>query len=233
MKLELGNNKQTNLIIQYLLDTSKTDEHLRLAIEKNPDKDFENGCFNYIINQASKFQTNRCAMIEEKQVFDWAFEYYIDYEQIMAKEQEAKTPKISNSSVVVKTSEADTKKAVKSENKADKKAKPIDFDNEVSNAKVEAKRIYDLLKQDKYADLYKTYKTTIFEIRAKLESCVVKKQSDLEKILNTLSEINNSILKVDNKDNKKSEKVEVKETENNDKKEDKPTNKGYVQLSLF
>lgn len=79
MKLEKTKDMQQNAIIQFLESERKGDEYLDKAITKCPEKEFLS-CFNYIKEKAKALAVNGCAMIEDKTVYEWSKEYFIDYD---------------------------------------------------------------------------------------------------------------------------------------------------------
>ena len=168
MKLEKTQNKQQNLIIDYLLNCN--DVYLQVAIEKCKDKDFS-GCYNYITGLARKEAVNNCAMIEDSQVYEWAKEYFIDYE---AREQ-AKEEKKEKVKEVVKEKakaqpkpkqmtldemlEENTKKA-----KTDPVEKQVVKTAEKTTKKTTSKPVTKITQKEKKADRIVGYiQTTIFD----------------------------------------------------------------------
>ena len=149
MKLEMTQNKQQNLIIDYLLNCK--DLYLQSAIAKCQDKDF-NGCYNYITGLARKEAVNNCAMIEDNQVYEWAKEYFIDYE---AREQ-AKAEK--------KKQEEEKKKATAEKPKTDPVAKPVVKNAEKPVEKATQKPVVKITQKEKKQDKIVGYiQTSIFD----------------------------------------------------------------------
>lgn len=108
MKLEKTKDMQQNAIIQFLENERKGDEYLDKAITKCPEKEFSS-CFNYIKEKAKALAVNGCAMIEDKTVYEWAKEYFIDYD---ARAEKQKKLEEENKAKVIKGRIADTLSSV-------------------------------------------------------------------------------------------------------------------------
>ena len=81
--------KQIKVVIDYLVkQVIGGDESLVYAIEH---KDNNNvlGMWNYIKDKAKKQAEDGCAMVEDSKVYEWAREYWLDYEE---KEKKAVDP---------------------------------------------------------------------------------------------------------------------------------------------
>lgn len=80
---------QIRIILQHLIKDCETDESLKLNIETKI-KNTPLGMFNYIKDKAKKEAVDGCAMIEDSKVYEWAREYWNDYEE---KDKVEETPK--------------------------------------------------------------------------------------------------------------------------------------------
>lgn len=71
---------QIRIILQHLIKECETDESLKNNIETKI-KNTPLGMFNYIKDKAQKEAVDGCAMIEDSKVYEWAREYWNDYEE--------------------------------------------------------------------------------------------------------------------------------------------------------
>ena len=78
--------KQVKMICDYLIELCKSDENLVRAINEK-EKNSVKGMFKYIKNKAQKEAEDGCAMIQDQIVYDWAREYWLDYEEKEIKEE--------------------------------------------------------------------------------------------------------------------------------------------------
>ena len=93
--------KQVKMICDYLIELCKSDENLVRAINEK-EKNSVKGMFKYIKNKAQKEAEDGCAMIQDQIVYDWAREYWLDYEE-KDKPNDAETLKEIKDSIVAKT----------------------------------------------------------------------------------------------------------------------------------
>ena len=82
---------QIRIILQHLIKECETDESLKSNIETKI-KNTPLGMFNYIKDKAQKEAIDGCAMIEDSKVYEWAREYWNDYEET-DKPKETSKPK--------------------------------------------------------------------------------------------------------------------------------------------
>lgn len=113
--------KQVKVICDYLIELCKSDENLVRAINEK-EKNSVSGMFKYIKNKAQKEAEDGCAMIQDQVVYDWAREYWLDYE-------EKDKPNITETQKEIKESvEAKTERIVAKHKKLeDKQAKEEAF----------------------------------------------------------------------------------------------------------
>ena len=71
---------QIRIILQHLIKECETDESLKNNIETKI-KNTPYGMFKYIKDKAQKEAVDGCAMIEDSKVYEWAREYWNDYEE--------------------------------------------------------------------------------------------------------------------------------------------------------
>lgn len=71
---------QIRIILQHLIKECETDESLKNNIETKI-KNTPLGMFKYIKDKAQKEAVDGCAMIEDSKVYEWAREYWNDYEE--------------------------------------------------------------------------------------------------------------------------------------------------------
>ena len=109
MELKIGESKQENIVIEWLLN--QDDNFLKDAIKKCPDEDFKK-CWEYIKGLAKAKAENGCAMIEEETVYNWAKEYFIDYEARKQKQEELRK---ENEAKALKQRITDTLTSVKNQ----------------------------------------------------------------------------------------------------------------------
>ena len=91
--------KQIKIICDYLMELCKHDENLVRAINEK-EKNSVSGMFKYIKDKAKKEAEDGCAMIQDQIVYDWAREYWLDYEDEEVKNE---IPKLNTDSIVAKT----------------------------------------------------------------------------------------------------------------------------------
>lgn len=91
--------KQIKIICDYLMELCKHDGNLVRAINEK-EKNSVSGMFKYIKDKAQKEAEDGCAMIQDQIVFDWAREYWLDYEDEEVKNE---IPKLNTDSIVAKT----------------------------------------------------------------------------------------------------------------------------------
>lgn len=91
--------KQIKIICDYLMELCKHDENLVRAINEK-EKNSVSGMFKYIKDKAKKEAEDGCAMIQDQIVYDWAREYWLDYEDEEVKNE---IPKLNTNSIVAKT----------------------------------------------------------------------------------------------------------------------------------
>lgn len=84
---------QIRIILQHLIKECETDESLKNNIETKI-KNTPLGMFNYIKDKAKKEAVDGCAMIEDSKVYEWAREYWNDYEESDKAEETKPTPRI-------------------------------------------------------------------------------------------------------------------------------------------
>ena len=84
---------QIRIILQHLIKECETDESLKNNIETKI-KNTPLGMFNYIKDKAKKEAVDGCAMIEDSKVYEWAREYWNDYEEKEKVEETTPTPRI-------------------------------------------------------------------------------------------------------------------------------------------
>ena len=71
---------QIRIILQHLIKECETDDSLKNNIETKI-KNTPYGMFKYIKDKAQKEAVDGCAMIEDSKVYEWAREYWNDYEE--------------------------------------------------------------------------------------------------------------------------------------------------------
>lgn len=77
--------KQIKVVVDYLVKLiNDGDESLVYAIE-NKEKNSVLGMWNYIKSKAKEQAEDGCAMVEDSQVYKWAVEYWLDYEETETK----------------------------------------------------------------------------------------------------------------------------------------------------
>ena len=84
---------QIRIILQHLIKECETDESLKNNIETKI-KNTPLGMFNYIKDKAKKEAVDGCAMIEDSKVYEWAREYWNDYEETDKPIETTPTPRI-------------------------------------------------------------------------------------------------------------------------------------------
>lgn len=72
-------NKQCQIVCNYLKELCNSDEYLRNAI-LNKENNTVVGMWNYIKDKAKKEAIDGCACIEDNTVFSWARDYWLDVE---------------------------------------------------------------------------------------------------------------------------------------------------------
>lgn len=82
---------QIRIILKHLEKECETDNSLKNNIETKLNNT-PLGMFNYIKDKARKEAIDGCAMIEDSKVYEWAREYWNDYEET-EKPQEQPKPK--------------------------------------------------------------------------------------------------------------------------------------------
>ncbi len=110
--MELKRNEKDMLEdgVVMLLQASN-DECLQLAIKNCPDKDFT-PCKNYITAKAKDFLNGTSGAVRDDVVFEWAKEYFIDYDVRKQKEAELKK---ENEAKALKQRIADTLTSVRNQ----------------------------------------------------------------------------------------------------------------------
>jgi len=84
---------QIKIILEHLIQECEKDDSLKNNIETKI-KNTPLGMFQYIKKKAQEFAVDGCAMIEDNKVFEWAREYWNDYEETdIPKEEKIETPK--------------------------------------------------------------------------------------------------------------------------------------------
>jgi len=83
---------QIRIILQHLIKECETDRSLKNNIETKI-KNTPLGMFNYIKEKARKEAIDGCAMIEDSKVYEWAREYWNDYDEKEKVEETKPTPK--------------------------------------------------------------------------------------------------------------------------------------------
>ena len=83
---------QIRIILQHLIKECETDSSLKNNIETKL-KNTPLGMFKYIKDKAQKEAVDGCAMIEDSKVYEWAREYWNDYEEKEKVEETKTTPK--------------------------------------------------------------------------------------------------------------------------------------------
>lgn len=83
---------QIRIILQHLIKECETDEGLKNNIETKI-KNTPLGMFKYIKDKAQKEAVDGCAMIEDSKVYEWAREYWNDYEEKDKVEETTPTPR--------------------------------------------------------------------------------------------------------------------------------------------
>ncbi len=81
----LSEDKQCQIVCNYLKELCNSDEYLRNAILEKENNSVD-GMWNYIKNKAKKEAINGCACIEDNTVFSWARDYWLDV--VDAKQEE-------------------------------------------------------------------------------------------------------------------------------------------------
>ena len=84
---------QIRIILQHLIKECETDDSLKNNIETKINNT-PIGMFNYIKGKAQKEAVDGCAMIEDSKVYEWAREYWNDYEEKDKVEETTPTPRI-------------------------------------------------------------------------------------------------------------------------------------------
>ena len=84
---------QIRIILQHLIKECETDESLKNNIETKINNT-PIGMFNYIKEKARKDAVDGCAMIEDSKVYEWAREYWNDYEENEKQKETTPTPRI-------------------------------------------------------------------------------------------------------------------------------------------
>ena len=84
---------QIRIILQHLIKECETDESLKNNIETKI-KNTPYGMFKYIKDKAQKEAVDGCAMIEDSKVYEWAREYWNDYEEKDKVEETTPTPRV-------------------------------------------------------------------------------------------------------------------------------------------
>ena len=87
---------QIRIILQHLIKECENDESLKNNIETKI-KNTPLGMFNYIKEKAQKEAVDGCAMIEDSKVYEWAREYWNDYEET---DKPKETPKPREEKVI-------------------------------------------------------------------------------------------------------------------------------------
>ena len=103
---------QIRIILQHLIKECETDESLKNNIETKI-KNTPLGMFNYIKDKAKEFAVDNCAMIEDNKVYEWAREYWNDYEET---DKPKETPKPKEETII---------KEAKQEKKAKREIKDL------------------------------------------------------------------------------------------------------------
>lgn len=111
--------KQIKIIIEHLIKECETDESLRNNIETKI-KNTPLGMFKYIKDKAQKEAVDGCAMIEDSKVYEWAREYWNDYEEKEKVDNPVSVPKEDYKEALDKA----IKTAIK-ETKEDKKKREL------------------------------------------------------------------------------------------------------------
>ena len=80
---------QIRIILQHLIKECETDESLKNNIETKINNT-PIGMFNYIKDKAQKEAIDGCAMIEDSKVYEWAREYWNDYDETKKPQEQPK-----------------------------------------------------------------------------------------------------------------------------------------------
>lgn len=80
---------QIRIILQHLEKECETDSSLKNNIETKLNNT-PLGMFNYIKEKAKKEAIDGCAMIEDSKVYEWAREYWNDYDETNKSEEQPK-----------------------------------------------------------------------------------------------------------------------------------------------
>ena len=80
---------QIRIILQHLIKECETDESLKNNIETKI-KNTPLGMFKYIKDKAQKEAIDGCAMIEDSKVYEWAREYWNDYDETKKPQEQPK-----------------------------------------------------------------------------------------------------------------------------------------------
>ena len=102
---------QIRIILQHLIKECETDESLKNNIETKI-KNTPLGMFNYIKEKARKEAVDGCAMIEDSKVYEWAREYWNDYEEKDKVEETTPTPRVETT-IKENVKEKKTKREIK------------------------------------------------------------------------------------------------------------------------
>ena len=166
--MELKRNEKDMLEdgVVMLLQASN-DDFLLKAIKNCPDKDFT-PCKNYITAKAKDYLNGTSGAVRDDVVFNWAKEYFIDYEARKQKEAELKK---ENEAKALKQRIADTLTSVK--NQAD-----------------------TLKNNPEYKDLQEKYKLDLITWENELRTGLVKDNKRVDEIIESLSKIIDDISKL-------------------------------------
>ena len=102
---------QIRIILQHLIKECEMDESLKNNIETKI-KNTPLGMFNYIKEKARKEAVDGCAMIEDSKVYEWAREYWNDYEEKDKVEETTPTPRVETT-IKENVKEKKTKREIK------------------------------------------------------------------------------------------------------------------------
>ena len=108
----VSKDKQCQMVCDYLKELCNSDEYLRNAI-LNKENNTVAGMWEYIVDHARKEATNNCACIEDKTVFGWARDYWLDVEDKVKKEEPIHSELVEKTNRIVAKHE---KQRIKEEN---------------------------------------------------------------------------------------------------------------------
>ncbi len=99
---------QIRIILKHLEKECETDSSLKNNIETKLNNT-PLGMFNYIKDKAKKEAIDGCAMIEDSKVYEWAREYWNDYDETNKPEEKPKEETVIKEAIKEKKQKRDIK----------------------------------------------------------------------------------------------------------------------------